>query len=131
MKALDNKRSLIDGFTTSYVSSYDGNIYALYINNPTQLHNFVASNPGFVGSDHNFNPNTIVGTQWLNTIQDLRIAGYTAQEAQTRATALILQSAGVTLLKSDATIINFKKIDLKVDGTDSNGSPIYISIDCN
>src|SRR6218665_471887 len=115
LKALDAKRDIMTGFVASYVVSSDGNIYALYISNPAKLNAFVDNNPGFVGSDNNFAPGTTPGNLFRDTNRDLQIAGYSAQEAYTRATALVLQDAGVTLLKSDAKNINFKKIDLRED----------------
>lgn len=130
---LNNLRSQIGGFTTSFIKSSDGNIYALYINDSTKLSNFVNNNPGFVASNNNFNSQTVIGKLFWDTNNDLMQAGYTSEEAYTRATAFVLQDAGVTLLKSSATTINFKKIDLKEDipAIDPNGVPVYSSIDCN
>ncbi|OOV19566.1 hypothetical protein [Flavobacterium sp. LM4] len=133
LKALNNKRGLTSNFTTSYVSSADGNIYALYINDAAKLNTFINNNSGFVGTDNNFAHGTNIGDLFWETNDNLQIAGYTPQEAFTRATAHVLQNAGVTLLKSNATTINFKKIDLREDApaTSPNGIPVYSIIDCN
>lgn len=127
---LDAKRDAMSGFTTSYVSSSDGNIYALYIDDPNKLNAFVNNNPGFVGSDNNFKFGTAVGDYWLDVNHDLQRQGYTPQEAYTRATTLILKDAGVSLLKTDAKTIDFKKIDIEVVGDDINGNTIIIINDC-
>ncbi|KAF2517204.1 hypothetical protein [Flavobacterium foetidum] len=129
--ALNTRRNLMSGFTTSYVSSFDGNIYALYIDDPSKLNDFFNNNPGCVGSDNNFKEGTTVGDYFRDVNFDLQRQGYTPQEAYTRATTLILQDAGVSLLKTDATTINFKKIDIKVVGNDINGNTIIIINDCN
>jgi hypothetical protein len=127
---LDNRRDLMSGFTTSYVSSSDGNLYALYIDDPAKLNAFVDNNPGFVDSYNNFNKDTNIGKMFWDTNDDLQRQGYTSQEAYTRATTLILQDAGVSLLKSDAKTIDFKKIDIIVVGDDPNGNTIIIINDC-
>lgn len=62
---------------------------------------------------------------------DLQRQGYKPQEAYTRATTLILQDAGASLLKTDAQTIDFKKIDIEVVGDDPNGNTIVIINDCN
>ena len=73
--------------------------YTLMIN---KLKAFVTNNSGFVGSDNNFNNNTNIGKMFWDMNFDLQRQGYTPQEAYTRATTLILQDAGVSLLKTDA-----------------------------
>jgi hypothetical protein len=136
---LYNKRGIIPVFTTTYVQAADGSKYALVINDPQKLNTFVENNPNLVGSDNNFNSNTQLGGQWRALIFDLvDNQGYSADEAQTRATALILKESGVSLLKSDSIPDNFKKIGLEQvknpDGTsakDANGNNIYNTQDCN
>lgn len=129
--SLHVKRDAMSGFKTSYVSSFDGNIYALYIDDPIKLKAFVTNNSGFVGSDNNFKVGTTVGDYFWDVNFDLQRQGYTAQEAYTRATTLILKDAGVSLLKTGAQTIDFKKIDIDVVGDDPNGNTIIIVNDCN
>lgn len=75
---------------------------------------------------------------WESTRLDLLSAGYTLQEAFTRATAFVLKDSGVTLLKSNSVPDEFKKIDIEqkknANGTpakDANGKNIYSKTDCN
>ncbi|MET0945876.1 MAG: hypothetical protein ABWY22_10735 [Flavobacterium sp.] len=72
MSAIDAKRDAMSGFKTSYVSSSDGNIYVLYIDNPVKLNAFVNNNPGFVGSDNNFSNDTNIGKMFWDINFDLQ-----------------------------------------------------------
>jgi hypothetical protein len=129
-------------FKTSYIVAYDGSKYAMTIDDYDKLKVFEANNPYTVDdATAGFNTNSPIGIKWQKAGYDMLQSGFTGMEAEERALAMIMQQAGVTLMKAEPNSNVFKKIGAQqktnADGTiasyiDDEGveHPYYVKSDC-
>jgi len=124
-------------FTTRYVKTADGDMYALNVSDAAKLKDFYDTFKDDLGSDNMFKSDSEIGAKFETVRQSFISSGASAESAYDHATAFLLNDAGVTLLKAPNGSNDFTKIgaEIKTDTSgnpvlDANNQPTYETSDC-
>ena len=120
----------VNTITTSYVLAADGTTYAMVVNDPTALANFLATYPASANQlKDSFNPLSPMGGLYQDAYESFRNSGLSIDVAAERANAVVMAEAGINLLKAPANSTDLKQIQgTKVQ--DSNGNCTFTKSDC-